>query len=83
MFKNSLYLNFILKIVLMYPNRILAFSSSRVNNGAYLEMAVPFIKELLGDSLLQIAFIPFASIDNNFNDYTVKVKRDWKICLTL
>ena len=59
----------------MSPNRILAFSSSRVGNGEYLETAVPFIKELLGDSLLQIAFIPFASVDNNFDDYTLNVKK--------
>ena len=59
----------------MSPNRILAFSSSRVGNGEYLETAVPFIKELLGDSLLQIAFIPFASVDNNFDDYSLKVKK--------
>lgn len=59
----------------MSQNRILAFSSSRVGNGEYLQTAVPFIKELLGDTLLQIAFIPFASVDNDFDDYTLKVKK--------
>ena len=59
----------------MSQNRILAFSSSRVDNGAYLETAVPIIKELLGDAMLQIAFIPFASVDNDFDTYTAKVKK--------
>ena len=60
---------------MMSQNRILAFSSSRVDNGAYLETAVPFIKELLGEAMLQIAFIPFASVDNDFDTYTAKVKK--------
>ena len=59
----------------MSHNRILAFSSSRMGNGNYLEIEVPFIKELLGDSQLQIAFIPFATVDNDFDDYTLKVKK--------
>ncbi len=59
----------------MPQNRILAFSSSRVGNGTYLQTAVPFIKDLLGDAMLQIAFIPFASVDNDFENYTVKVKK--------
>ena len=67
----------------MSQNRILAFSSSRVDNGAYLETAVPIIKELLGDAMLQIAFIPFAAVDNDFDTYTAKVKKGhliiWKL----
>ena len=59
----------------MASNRILAFSSSRVGNGKYLETAIPFIKELLGDTSLQIVFIPFASVENDFDDYTIKVKK--------
>ena len=59
----------------MSCNRILAFSSSRVGDGEYLETAVPSIKELLGDSPLQIAFIPFASVDDDSDDYTLKVKK--------
>ena len=58
----------------MSQNQILAFSSSRVGNDEYLETAVPFIKEMLGDTMLQIAFIPFASVDNDFDDYTLKLK---------
>lgn len=59
----------------MPQNRILAFSSSRMGNDVYLEMAVPFIKELLGETKLDIAFIPFASVENDFDDYTLKVKK--------
>lgn len=59
----------------MSQNQILAFSSSRVGNGAYLQTAVPMIKELLGNTMVQIAFIPFASVDNDYDNYTVKVKK--------
>lgn len=59
----------------MSINRLLAFSSSRVGNGAYLETAAPIIKEFLGDEVLKIAFIPFASVGNNYDDYTSMVKK--------
>ena len=48
----------------MNPVRILAFSSSRVGGGAYLENVTPVIQQFLGEAPLQIAFIPFAAIDN-------------------
>lgn len=54
--------------------RILAFSSSRVANGAYLEKAVPAINNFLGSESLHIAFVPFASVDS-YDDYTAKVKQ--------
>ena len=44
--------------------RILAFSSSRAGGGAYLESAAPVIRQFLGTAPLQIAFIPFAAIDD-------------------
>jgi dipeptidase E len=53
--------------------KILAFSSSRVANGAYLEKAVPVIDDFLGSKSLLIAFVPFASVDN-YEDYTTKVR---------
>ncbi len=67
------YLNF--KILYMSINRLLAFSSSRVGNGGYLETAVPIIKEFLGDHVLKIAFIPFAAVRNDYDDYTSMVKK--------
>ena len=62
----------------MSPTRILAFSSSRSGNGAYLQTAAPVIKEFLGDQVLTIAFIPFASVSNNYEDYTAMVKEGLK-----
>ncbi len=44
--------------------RILAFSSSRVGGGTYLETAALVIRQFLGDIPLQIAFIPFAAVDD-------------------
>ena len=58
----------------MNLNRILIFSSSRVADGGYLENALAVIKDFLGDKELQIAFIPFASVDNDFENYTEMVR---------
>jgi len=55
-------------------SRILAFSSSRSGNSAYLETAVPVIKEFLGDKPMTIAFIPFAAVTTGYEDYTAAVK---------
>ncbi len=59
----------------MSPPRILAFSSSRVGNGGYLESAAPVIKSFLGDATLNIAFIPFAGVSISFEDYTETVRK--------
>lgn len=59
----------------MSVNRLLAFSSSRVGNGCYLETAAPIIKEFLGEQVLTIAFIPFAAVGNDYDDYTSMVKK--------
>jgi dipeptidase E len=53
----------------MPGNRILAFSSSRTGSGAYLQAAAPVIKTFLGDGPLQIVFIPFASVANDYSNY--------------
>ena len=53
---------------------ILAISSSRVGNSAYLEMAVPMIAEHLGSVRKKIAFIPFAAADGDYEGYNNKVK---------
>ena len=58
----------------MNLNRILVFSSSRVADGGYLENTLPVIKDFLGDKVLTIAFIPFASVDDDFEQYTQMVR---------
>ena len=62
----------------MNLNRILIFSSSRVADGGYLENALPVIKNFLGDKVLQIAFIPFASVDNDYENYAAMVRTAMK-----
>ena len=54
--------------------RILAFSSSRTGDGGYLQSAAPVINEFLGAGNLTIAFIPFASVDGDFEGFTAKVR---------
>jgi dipeptidase E len=74
----------------MPAKRILAFSSSRVGTGGYLEAAAPVIAAFLGDAPLHIAFVPFAAADLSAEAYTDKVReglhalqvpdgRDWRI----
>jgi dipeptidase E len=53
--------------------RVLAFSSSRTGNAAYLETAAPVIDQFLNDPTATIAFVPFASADNDYEAYTSKV----------
>jgi dipeptidase E len=56
---------------------ILALSSSRVGKSAYLETAVPLISEFVGAGNLEVAFIPFASV-NNYEDYAEMVREGLK-----
>ena len=53
--------------------KILALSSSRVGNSGYLEQALPLIKDLLGDTRRNLAFIPFASV-GNYEKYYANIK---------
>jgi dipeptidase E len=55
-------------------SRILALSSSRYANGAYLESAIPYIKEFLGNKKGKVAFIPFASVDRDYDHYLSMVQ---------
>ncbi len=61
----------------MSPMRILAFSSSRVANGEYLEEVVPEVTRFLGNEPKRIVFIPFASVDS-YDDYLLKVTTAFK-----
>jgi dipeptidase E len=58
----------------MSLNRVLVFSSSRVGNGAFLESLLPAIKNALGNEVVNIAFIPFASVQNDLDEYTSLVR---------
>lgn len=62
----------------MIQNRILALSSSRAGNSDYLETAIPMIKDFLGNKAFNIAFIPFASVDKNYEEYASRVKEALK-----
>ncbi|MEO8416704.1 MAG: dipeptidase PepE [Ginsengibacter sp.] len=57
----------------MNQQRILALSSSRAGESGYLAEAIPHINILLGNRTLQIAFIPFAAVNNDYETYTATV----------
>lgn len=58
----------------MALNCILAFSSSKTDNGGYLETAAPVIENFLGNKPLNIAFIPFASVEEDYHGYATNVR---------
>lgn len=55
--------------------KILAISSSRVGNSGYLDHAAAMIKQFLGDEPLNIAFIPFAAVQNSYENYFQSVRQ--------
>ena len=54
--------------------RILLFSSSRAGNSDFLEPAKPVIENFLGKEVFTIAFIPFASVQRDYDSYTAMVQ---------
>lgn len=57
----------------MLSKQILALSSSRTGNEAYLKTAAFLIAEFLGDDPYKIAFIPFASVNSDYDEYAANV----------
>lgn len=62
----------------MTQNKILALSSSRAGNSGFLEPALPVIEKFLAGNQTNIAFISFASVDNNYEQYTAQVREALK-----
>jgi dipeptidase E len=54
--------------------KLLLISNSTNAGEEYLEYPVPYIKDFLGNDSLECAFIPYAGVSINFDDYTERVK---------
>ncbi len=54
--------------------RLLLISNSTNAGEAYLEYPMPYINSFLKEKPLNCAFIPYAGVSINFDDYTAKVR---------
>ena len=54
--------------------KLLLFSSSREGNGTYLQSAAPIIEKFLSNTVLKIAFIPFALVNPDHEAYANNVR---------
>lgn len=54
--------------------KLLLISNSRIPGGKYLESAIAPIKNLLGNNVKKILFIPYAAVDISYDDYCNKVQ---------
>lgn len=68
---------FVFACLILLPSidnmKVLALSSSRVGGGCFLEKAVPLMVDFIGTRQLNIAFIPFASVQKNYEEYGAMV----------
>ena len=55
--------------------KVLAISSSRVGNNGFLENAVSPIRDFISKDAINIAFIPFASVQRDYEEYGSMVKK--------
>lgn len=58
--------------------KILALSSSRTGGGGFLENAVPMVVDFISEATINIAFVPFASVQKDYEAYGEMVKAAFK-----